>query len=135
VQCSGELRGAHLCAIEPEASQAVKHFGLQEANPAGVQLHDHCEGGVRREDDVVDHGCVITYPDMVGPVHRPRPMISEKTMGSLRRTTVVLSLWTVQSSMHALKGKTVPTCMLNPEGLRPCILECLQQYSQWQRML
>ena len=68
-------RKAHLGAVEPEAAQAVEHFGLQEADPARVQLHDDREGGVGGEDDVVDHGGVVGHPDVVGPVHRPRPMI------------------------------------------------------------
>ena len=66
---------AHLSTVEPEAAQAVEDLGLQEANPARVQLHDDGEGGVGREDDVVDHGRVIADPHMVGPVDWTWPMI------------------------------------------------------------
>ena len=66
---------AHLCAVEPEAAQAVEDLGLQEADPARVQLHDDGKGGVGREDDVVDHGRVVAHPDMVGPVDWTWPVI------------------------------------------------------------
>ena len=70
------MAAAHLRAVEPEAAQAVQDFRLQEADPAGVQLHDDGEGGVGREDDVIDHGRVVAHPDVVGPVDWARPMVS-----------------------------------------------------------
>ena len=69
------MAAAHLCAVKPQAAQAVEDLGLQEADPARVQLHDDGEGGVGREDDVVDHGCVVADPDVIGSVDWPWPMI------------------------------------------------------------
>lgn len=44
--CSTKNLPAHLVTVEPKAAQAVEHACLNEGNPAGVQLHDHCNTGV-----------------------------------------------------------------------------------------
>ena len=68
-------RHSHLIAVEPEAAEGPQDAGLQELDPASMQLHDDGEGAVGSEDDVVDHARVVADPDMVGPGVRPRPMI------------------------------------------------------------
>ena len=70
-----KARKAHLIAIEPEAAKGPQDARLQELDPARVQLHDDCKGAVGRQDDVVNHACVVADPDMVWPGVRPRPMI------------------------------------------------------------
>ena len=72
----GVNRGARLGAVEPEAAEAVEDLGLQEADPAGVQLHDDGEGRVGAQDDVVDHGRVVAHPHVVGAVDRARPVVA-----------------------------------------------------------
>ena len=72
----GNGPGARLSAVEPEASKAVEDLRLQEADPAGMQLHDHREWRVGAEDDVVDHGRVVAHPHVVRPVHRPWPVVA-----------------------------------------------------------
>jgi hypothetical protein len=65
----------YLCTVEPEAAKALEDLGLQEAHPAGMQLHDDCERGVGGEDDVVDHAGVVAYPDMICAGHRAGSMV------------------------------------------------------------
>ena len=72
-----------LRAVEPEAAEAVEDLGLHEADPARVQLHDDCEGRVGGQDDVVDHGRVVAHPHVVGPRHRPGPVIPAPPAGKL----------------------------------------------------
>lgn len=46
---------AYLISVEPQASQAAEHPGLEEGYPASMKLHDDCEGAVGGQDDVVNH--------------------------------------------------------------------------------
>ncbi len=44
-----------------------------------MKLHDDCEGAVRCQDDVVNHGGVVADPHIVGPVDRPWTMVPYNT--------------------------------------------------------
>ena len=105
LQGAGRRRAGapHLVAVEPQAAQAVEDLRLQEAHPAGVQLHDHAEGGVGRQDDVIDHAGVVADPDVIGPVHGAGPVVADDACPAGHK---YLALETHQAALelHALLG-------------------------------
>ena len=108
------MPGVHLCAVEPKAAQAVEDFGLQEADPARVQVHDDGKWGVGREDDVVDHGRVVAHPDVVGPVDWTRPVIPA---GEVPESPwCVSSIAILRLYSKASRPISAPGLQLHPQG-------------------
>lgn len=75
----GGQKASCLISVEPKAAQTAEHSGLNERYPASMKLHDDCEGAVRCQDDVVNHGGVVADPHIVGPVDWPWTMIPNNT--------------------------------------------------------
>lgn len=66
----------YLCAIEPQAPQTLQDPGLQEPNPASVQLHYDGKGRIGCKNDVVNHAGMIWHPHVIGTGYWTRPMVS-----------------------------------------------------------
>lgn len=65
----------HLVPVEPEATETAQHSSLQKGYPASMKLHDDCKGAVGCQDDVINHGCVVADPDIVGSVDGSGAMV------------------------------------------------------------
>ena len=63
-------------AIEFDASKSVKHMPLEQADPAGVRLHDDSTGDALRENGEVNHGGVVGNKHLVAPGRGSGPFVA-----------------------------------------------------------